>query len=255
MTLSVQRCKTCNPKEKKTRGGKERSSEEGSSQVDGYKLHQMAKSRISEGSPNMSEEASGSGQDESFDRPNMVGMLPSELAENNLPRCRGYEWVSSLMTKRFSRYRWSSMVNKYVVVVPMFTLGKTSTYLFAERCTLIDNVCHGREGHDHNFIYIYPCMFTDSNICLPFNEFTMGVLCTLNVAPTQLHPNSWASLQAFQLLAKMFCLRPSPHVFLSYYSARPTSPIKWVSLVSQSHNIPFIPFSSFINISKTLFLK
>jgi len=124
------------------------------------------------------------------------------------------------------------VVNTYVVVVPMFTIGKTSTELFAEHCMPIDNVCHGREGHNNDFFYIYPCLFTDSHVCLPFDEFTIGVLRTLNVAPTQLHPNSWASLQAFQLLAEMFRLRPSPHVFLSYYSTRPFSPVKWVFLVS-----------------------
>jgi len=153
-------------------------------------------------------------------------MLPSELAESSLPCRSGYEWASSLVTDRFSSYRWSSMVNTYVVAVPMFTSGKTSTELFAEHCTPIDNVCHGREGHSHDFFYIYPCMFTDMNVRLPFDEFTMGVLHTLNVAPTQLHPNSWASLQAFRLLTKMFCLRPSPHVFLSYYSVRPANPVR-----------------------------
>jgi len=149
-----------------------------------------AESRVSEGSPSLSEEASGSDNAEFYEQPNMTGMLPSELAKSNLPRRRGYEWASALVTDRFSRYRWSSMVNTYAATVPMFTSGKTSTELFAERCTPIDNVCHGREGHDHDFFYIYPCLFTDSHICLPFDEFTMGVLRTLNVAPTQLHPNS-----------------------------------------------------------------
>jgi len=149
-----------------------------------------AESRVLEGSPNISKEVSDSGQGESFDQPNMAGMLPSELAESNLPRRNEYEWASSLVTDRFFRYRWSSMVNTYAVAVPMFTSGKTSTELFAERCTPVDNVCHGREGHSHDFFYIYPCMFTDSNVRLPFDEFTMGVLHTLNVAPTQLHPNS-----------------------------------------------------------------
>jgi len=126
----------------------------------------------------------------------------------------------------------------------LFTTGKVSTELFAERCTPMDNVCHGREGHDHDFFYIYPCLFIDSHLRLSFDDFTMGVLRTLNVVPTQLHPNSWASLQAFRLLAEMFRLRPSPHVFLSYYSTRLCNPVRWVSLVSQSHNVFFTPFSS-----------
>jgi len=132
---------------------------------------------------------------------------------------------------------------------------QTSSELFAERCTPIDNMCHGREGHSHDFFYIYPCMFIDSNIRLPFDEFTIGILGPLNVAPMQLHPNSWASLQAFRLLVEMFHLRPSPHVFLSYYSTRPSYPVKWVSLVSQSHNVLFTPFSSSYKYFKDSFFK
>jgi len=212
-------------------------------------------SRISEGSPNVSEEVSGSGHDEPLEQPNMAGMLPSELAESNLPWHLGYEWASSLVTDRFSRYRWSSIVNTYAAVVPMFTTGKTSAELFAERCTPVDNVCHGREGHDHDFFYIYPCLFTDSHVCLPLDDYTVDVLHILNVAPTQLHPNSWASLQASQLLVEMFRLHPSPHVFLSYYSTRPCNPVRWVSLVSQSHNVLFTPFSSSYKYFKDSFFK
>jgi len=206
-------------------------------------------------SPLISEEESGNGGAEAFEQPTATGMLPSKIAESNLPRRQGYEWASSLVTSRFSRYRWSSMVSTYAIAVPMFSSGKTSLDLFAERCTPVDNVCHGREGHGHDFFYIYPCMFTDSNIRLPFDDFTMGVLRMLNVTPTQLHPNSWASLQGFRLLAEMFHLRPSPHIFLSYYSTCPSYPVKWVSLVSQSHNVPFTPFSSSYKYFKDSFFK
>jgi len=64
------------------------------------------------------------------------------------------------------------------------------------------------------------CFFTNSYVHLPFDEFTMGVLRVLNVAPTQLYPNSWD----YVLL--------SPQFFLHYYSSRPVSHIRWLSLVS-----------------------
>ena len=50
-----------------------------------------------------------------------------------------------------------------------------------EKCSVIDNVCHGREGSESDFCYMYGCFFTDSHVRLPFKEFTMGVLCVLNV--------------------------------------------------------------------------
>ena len=49
----------------------------------------------------------------------------------------------------------------------------------------------------------------------------MGVLKYLNVAPTQLHPNGWASMQAFSILCKFLSLSPSPKAFMYYYSSRP----------------------------------
>jgi len=98
-------------------------------------------------------------------------------------------------------------------------------------------------------------MFTKSVVSLPFDEFAMDVLRTLNVASTQLNPNSSLSLRAFRLLAEMFRLRPSPHVYLSYYSARPSDPVKRVSLVSQSNNVLFTPFSSSYKYFKDSFFK
>jgi len=78
----------------------------------------MAESRVSEGSPILSEEVSGSEHDGASEQPNVVGMLPSKLSKNNMPHQSGYEWASTLVTSRFSRYRWSSMVNSYATAVP-----------------------------------------------------------------------------------------------------------------------------------------
>jgi len=62
-----------------------------------------------------------------------------------------------------------------------------------ERAKSGDSVCHGREGHSHDFFYMYSTLIYDLHVCLPFDDFTMGVLRVLNVAPNQRHPNSWAS--------------------------------------------------------------
>ena len=56
-----------------------------------------------------------------------------------------------------------------------------------------------RELPRSSYIYIYLCVcvcvsFFALHIRLPFDEFTMRVLWLLNVAPTQLHPNSCAGL-------------------------------------------------------------
>ena len=59
------------------------------------------------------------------------------------------------------------------------------------------------------------------------------MLRVLNVAPTQLHPNSWAYMQAFNVLCQSLYLQPSPYAFLYFYDTRPYQPTTWPSLVSR----------------------
>jgi len=59
-----------------------------------------------------------------------------------------------------------------------------------EKCSVSDRVCYGREEGEPDFFFMYSAFFTDVHVRLPLDEFTMGVLRILNVAPTQLHPNS-----------------------------------------------------------------
>jgi len=61
----------------------------------------------------------------------------------------------------------------------------------------------------------------------------MGVLLLLNVAPTQLHSNNWAYLQAFHVLSQSLYPQPSPHAFLYFCDTRPRQPTTWLSLVSR----------------------
>ncbi|QCD99954.1 hypothetical protein DEO72_LG7g1241 [Vigna unguiculata] len=68
---------------------------------------------------------------------------------------------------------------------------------------------------------------------LPLDDFTMGVLRVLNIAPTQLHPNSWAYMQAFRVLCQSLYLQPSPYAFLYFYDTRPYQRTTWLSLISR----------------------
>jgi len=77
------------------------------------------------------------------------------------------------------------------------------------------------------------CHFSQLHVRLPLDDFTMGVLRALNVAPTQLHPNSWAYLQAFHILCQSLYLEPTPYTFLYFYDTRPRRPVTWLSLISR----------------------
>ena len=80
-------------------------------------------------------------------------------------------------------------------------------------------------GATEKFFYMYMCHFSQLHVRLPLDDFTMGVLRALNVAPTQLHPNRWAYLQAFCILCESLYLEPTSYAFLYFYDTRPQ---KWL---------------------------
>jgi len=76
----------------------------------------------------------------------------------------------------------------------------------------------------------------------------MVVLCLLNIVPTQLHPNNWASLHAFRIVCKYLSLTLTPEVFLYFYSSRPDKRSGWLSMISRSKTCllsPFTPYKNF----------
>jgi len=97
------------------------------------------------------------------------------------PLRTGYDWVSSLVTKQCSKYRWLESLEYFRTKEGMMSI---------EKCSVVDRVYHDRKGSESNFFYKYGCFFIDAHDHLPFDEFIMGVLCILNVAPTQRHPTT-----------------------------------------------------------------
>jgi len=171
------------------------------------------------------------------------------------PPRSGYDWVSDLILQQSSKYRWPSSLEYFVASVPMVVPEVESGFVSMEKCSTSDRVCYGREEGESDFFFMYSAFFTDVHVRLPLDEFTMGVLRILHVAPTQLHPNSWGYLQCFRLLCEMFGLVPSPQSFLHYYSARPSNPVRWVSLVSQSGGALFAPYTVSYKRFKTGFFR
>jgi len=88
----------------------------------------------------------------------------------------------------------------------------------------------GRRGLPRSFSTCV-CHFSQLHVRLPLDDFTMGVLRALNVAPTQLHLNSWAYLQAFRILCQSLYLEPTPYAFLYFYDTRPRRSATWLSLI------------------------
>jgi len=71
------------------------------------------------------------------------------------------------------------------------------------------------------FFFMYTTVFKWLKLRLLFTGFERALLNEVNVAPTQLHPNSWAFLRAFAILCNYLGHPPSVDVFLYFF--RPTT--------------------------------
>ncbi|MCI37195.1 hypothetical protein A2U01_0058419, partial [Trifolium medium] len=73
------------------------------------------------------------------------------------------------------------------------------------------------QGSTPATFYMYSSLFTRLGVLLPFTSFECRVLRYANVAPSQLHPNSWLFVRAFEILCSAVDVEPSVPVFFSFY--------------------------------------
>ncbi|RDX71277.1 hypothetical protein CR513_49399, partial [Mucuna pruriens] len=87
-------------------------------------------------------------------------------------------------------------------------------------CQSNEVICSWVNERGEPYFYFYETMFSKLGIRLSFSNFEWVVLRALNVAPTQLHPNNWAFVRAFELLCEDMGREPSLSVFFWYFSLR-----------------------------------
>lgn len=105
------------------------------------------------------------------------------------------------------------------------------------------------------FFFVYATFFEQLHIRVPFTKFQMGVLRPLNVAPLQLHPNSWAAIQAFVVMRLAAGVIPTIPSFLYYFDVRPPPKGGWVSLTSVMDRTLFKPYVESYKNFKDQFFK
>ncbi|RDX67174.1 hypothetical protein CR513_53984, partial [Mucuna pruriens] len=98
-------------------------------------------------------------------------------------------------------------------------------------CCLDESVCEGldegvndeaSEGGQHN-TYLYDTWALKLGIKVSFSAFKCLILKVLNMAPTQLLPNNWALVRAFEILCDEMKRQPSLNA----------NKVGWSSLSSQ----------------------
>ncbi|KAL2332902.1 hypothetical protein Fmac_014115 [Flemingia macrophylla] len=140
----------------------------------------------------------------------------------------GYEWVHGEVGANYSRF-WDQDSILNLLAYTKFLEGFGSEENYPIRL----HVCRSDDRPNPDFVfldttkfplpsfYVYDCWFRDLEVKLPFDDFTFSVLRILNVAPTQLHPNSWAAMQAFKVLCLGLGVTPTTPLFLYFYNCKP----------------------------------
>ncbi|KAJ1384908.1 hypothetical protein SESBI_42120 [Sesbania bispinosa] len=130
----------------------------------------------------------------------------------------------------------SSIINfRKNTVITSLDLDKT---ILIEPCTENERICDSYLASDSVplYTYLYDTFFTKLNLRLPFSDFEKSLLNVLNIPPSQLHPNSWAFVRAYQIMCHHYSLVPDLEKFSAFFQVKlPSSnEIGWISF----NNIP-----------------
>jgi hypothetical protein len=102
---------------------------------------------------------------------------------------------------------------------------------------------------------MYSKVMENLNLSFPFTDFEIEMLNALNVAPTQLHPNGWAFVRAFELVCLGIDLEPRVGVFFHFYHVKSLSTRKAVSITSQPNMGLFTLYASNFKNYRNTFLR
>jgi len=80
-----------------------------------------------------------------------------------------------------------------------------------------------------HFAIFIPLLLRKFSFAYPLYNFEKELLTEINIAPAQLHPNSWAFVQGFSILCTHFGLLPFVEVFLYFFEAKCLGRQLWIS--------------------------
>src|ERR1051325_4488975 len=90
-----------------------------------------------------------------------------------------------------------------------------------ETCETGETVCMSRpKGVNPEWFYFYVGVVEELNIQFPFTDIETDILQTINVAPSQLRPNSWGFIRAFELICRALMITPTIGLFFSLFEIK-----------------------------------
>ncbi|KOM39772.1 hypothetical protein LR48_Vigan03g315400 [Vigna angularis] len=148
----------------------------------------------------------------------------------NWPVVADYDWAPHEVRQISSSFYHRRPFKDFASSVCLVKAAEDASHFKLAVCQMTERVCHGRENYPPDFFYAYATMFKDLKVLLPFSDFQISVLRELSVAPTQLHPNGWAFMQAFSTVCTGLALYPTHGAFLYFFHVQPHLSKLWVSL-------------------------
>lgn len=145
----------------------------------------------------------------------------SDVEENDIPQKANVGWVHKDVCSSFSTYsEFSSALECYQSLSdPYYRIS-----IDIQPRNEDDVVCGAPLDESKCYSYVYYCTFSKLGVRLPFTDFQCEILRTLNVAPSQLHPNCWAFLRSFEILSRGLNIPASAYSFFSFFNAKKPKP-------------------------------
>jgi len=114
--------------------------------------------------------------------------------------------------------------------IPFGSIGEAEDWELVLPSTS-DRVCSEYENHAFP---MYEVVFKDMGFQLPFLDFQQEVLCWTKLSPSQIHPNSYAFMRAFELVCDYLRILASNNVFFTIFTVQRGA--YWVSF-RQTHKM------------------
>ncbi|KOM55385.1 hypothetical protein LR48_Vigan10g127700 [Vigna angularis] len=99
------------------------------------------------------------------------------------PTIPGYDWAPQEVRQILSSFYHRQPFRDLIGHICLVKAAEDAKHFKLAICQMTERVCHGRGDYPSDFFYVYATMFKDLKVLLPFSDFQMGVLKTLNVVP------------------------------------------------------------------------
>ncbi|KAJ1384008.1 hypothetical protein SESBI_42912 [Sesbania bispinosa] len=166
-----------------------------------------------------------------------------------------YDWVHPEVLEKATEYLTSESVQNFR---EDYDIGnpRIEKSIIVEPCLPDDFVCHNKKSiNDPDLIFWYDTLTSKLGVTLPISQFESSVLRSLNVAPTQLHPNSWTFVRAFIIICEYFGFKPTARKFFYFFQNKSPELVGWTSLNSVPRKGFLMPFLQSYKHFKTKFFK